>query len=145
MQDVKLHFLAYHKKHLRWQEISTLYNFWYLLMLFTNILIFLATLMKIYHDYNDKVMKCTSVNVVCMSTILQNLINIEVVESISILFGIGNILLWCGLFGLLKYFESLNVSVILCCIAQHLYIVCYHVTQCMDYRLCVDCFLIWDQ
>ncbi|XP_065902052.1 mucolipin-3-like [Dysidea avara] len=89
---IKLHFLAYHKKHLRWQEISTLFNFWYMLMLFTNLLIFLATLIKIHHDYYNK-----------------SPINIEVLESISILFGIGNILLWCGLFGILKYFESLNV------------------------------------
>ena len=52
----------------------------------------------------------------CVGTMyLQNPINLEVIESISILFGIGNLLLWCGLFGLLKYFESLNVSVIVYC------------------------------
>jgi len=80
-------------------------------MLFTNILIFLATMLKIYHDYNNEVRE--HMHTLCVGTMyLQNPINLEVIESISILFGIGNLLLWCGLFGLLKYFESLNVSVI---------------------------------
>ncbi|XP_065902044.1 mucolipin-3-like isoform X2 [Dysidea avara] len=94
-KDVKLHFLAYHERHLRWQEISPLYNYWYMMMLFTNLLIFAATLLKVYSDYDA-----------------QETINIDLLEAISILLGIGILLLWCGLFGLLKYFESLNVLLI---------------------------------
>ena len=55
IQAVKLHFLAYHERHLRWQEISPLYNKWYLLMLFVILLIFAATLLKVYSDYDIQV------------------------------------------------------------------------------------------
>ena len=34
-------------------------------------------------------------------------------EEVGILLAVGVFLLWCGLFGFLNYFESLNVSVII--------------------------------
>lgn len=37
-------------------------------------------------------------------------ISVELFEAIGVLMGIGILLLWCGLFGLLKHFESLHVS-----------------------------------
>ena len=43
---------------------------------------------------------------------LQGSISVKLIEDVSILLGIGVFLLWCGLFGFLKYFESLNVSAI---------------------------------
>ena len=46
-------------------------------------------------------------------------ISLKLIEEVSILLGIGVFLLWCGLFGFLKYFESLNVSKI--CLVNNLY------------------------
>ncbi|XP_065902091.1 mucolipin-3-like isoform X2 [Dysidea avara] len=92
-KDIKLHFLAYHEKHLRWKEITPLYNKWYMLMLFTDLLIMVATALKIVSEY-------------------QQYISITIVEVICILLGVGVFLLWCGMFGILCYFESLNVLLI---------------------------------
>ena len=36
-----MHFLAYHEKWLGWQEISLLFNKWFIVMLFTDLLIIL--------------------------------------------------------------------------------------------------------
>ena len=41
---------------------------------------------------------------------MQEYIPITLVQVASILLGVGVFLLWCGLFGILSYFESLNVS-----------------------------------
>ena len=41
---------------------------------------------------------------------MQEYIPIRLVQVASMLLGVGVFLLWCGLFGLLSYFESLNVS-----------------------------------
>ena len=51
IQELKLHFLAYHKKRLRWTEISVLYNKWYIFMLFTEILILVSVVLKIISEY----------------------------------------------------------------------------------------------
>ena len=65
-----MHFLAYHERHLRWRELSPLYNKWYMWMLFTNLLIFVATVFKIYSDYSvdvsTYVLLVLSINHCCM-------------------------------------------------------------------------------
>ncbi|XP_065901987.1 mucolipin-3-like isoform X2 [Dysidea avara] len=109
-KDLKLHFSAFHKKHLRWKEISHLFNKWYILMLFTNTLIFSGTILKIITEYQEEIV-------------------IDLLETVRLLLGVGLLLLWCGLFGLLISFEPLNVLFItvslalpsvlwfLCCVA----------------------------
>ena len=39
------------RKRLRWKELSPLYNKWFILMLFTNALIIVASMMKIFIGY----------------------------------------------------------------------------------------------
>ena len=55
------------------------------------------------------------IRVVCYNYIvaivhIQEYIPIELVQVSCVLLGLGVLLLWCGLFGILSYFESLNVS-----------------------------------
>ena len=40
---------------------------------------------------------------------LKEHISLSLIESVTVLFGFGVFLLYCGLFGFLRYFESLNV------------------------------------
>ena len=51
IQELKLHFLAYHKKRLGWTETSVLYNKWYIFMLFTEMLILVSVILKIISEY----------------------------------------------------------------------------------------------
>ena len=60
------------RKRLRWKELSPLYNKWFILMLFANALIILASMIKIFIGYRVCVMcvlhVCVSVCVcVCVS------------------------------------------------------------------------------
>ncbi|XP_065903014.1 mucolipin-3-like [Dysidea avara] len=93
LKDVKLHFLAYHKKQVSWSDLSALVNTWHLMTLFACLLIKASTVMKIIGDYKET-------------------ISFHLIEAVSIILGSGMFLLWCGLFGFLKYFESLNVLLI---------------------------------
>ena len=40
----------------------------------------------------------------------QDTIDVGLVETVRMLLGIGVLLLWCSLFGLVKYYEPFNVS-----------------------------------
>ena len=51
LQDVKLHFLAYHKKQVSWPDLCALVNTWHLMTLFACLLIEASTVMKIIGDY----------------------------------------------------------------------------------------------
>ena len=49
---MKLHFFAFHMKRLRWtDELSALFNKWYIFMLFSNMLILVAIILKMVSDY----------------------------------------------------------------------------------------------
>ncbi|XP_065902181.1 mucolipin-3-like [Dysidea avara] len=90
-KEAKEYFYKYREENLRWHcELFQLFNKWYILMLFTYILNICATILKMVSEYKENIV-------------------IELVEVVRILLGIGILLLWCGLFGFLKYFESLNV------------------------------------
>lgn len=53
---------------------------------------------------------CVRIIIISMYAQIQEYIPIMLVQVSSIMLGIGVLLLWCGLFGILSYFESLNVS-----------------------------------
>jgi len=59
VQETKLYFKERLKKRLRWKEISPLYNKWFVLMLFANLLIIVASMLKIFIAY--QVSACVSV------------------------------------------------------------------------------------
>ena len=50
-QDTKLYFKVHLRKRLRWKELNPLYNKWFILMLFANALIVIASMMKIFIGY----------------------------------------------------------------------------------------------
>ena len=60
-----MHFLAYHEKRLRWQEISLLFNKWFIMMLFTDLLILLAIVLKGVGEY----MVCYKPIVICITIV----------------------------------------------------------------------------
>ncbi|XP_065902040.1 mucolipin-3-like isoform X2 [Dysidea avara] len=91
--DVALHFKAYHGKRLRWSELSVLFNKWYILAFIACVVLVTATIIKILTDY-------------------KRYISFPLIEADSILLACGVFMLWCGLFGFLKYFETLNVMLI---------------------------------
>lgn len=51
-----------------------------------------------------------SCHVIIILLQIQEYIPIKLVQVSCVLLGLGVLLLWCGLFGILSYFESLNVS-----------------------------------
>ena len=49
-------------------------------------------------------------NYIATNVHIQEYISIELVQVSCVLLGLGVLLLWCGLFGILSYYESLNIS-----------------------------------
>jgi len=66
LQDVKLHFLAYHKKQIPQLDLCALINTWYLMTLFACLLIISSTILKIIGDYRVSIC-CVAITYVCIN------------------------------------------------------------------------------
>ncbi|XP_065902087.1 mucolipin-3-like [Dysidea avara] len=89
-KKVKRHFAEEHEKNIQWQDLHPLFSKWYIFAILTNLLILVATILKISSEYMEDIV-------------------VGLIETVRILLGIGLMLLWCGMFGFLKYFDTLNV------------------------------------
>lgn len=92
-KEVRKFFRKHYNYRLRISEYTPLYNWWFVIVVISNVLVALGTILFLITQYEE-------------------VHHLEIDDVVSIVYGIGVFLQWCGLLRFLSYFDKYNMLLI---------------------------------